>query len=217
VLALIGNLLHPRYDGEDIDIYRSIASSDRFRVADFVLLAALLLIVAGLTTFARSLHASGDALLSEYGRLATLAGGTIAIAQFGVETYGLKQQATVFAGAGDADLLGAFWATNGVDRLNTALFNTWTIVLLGLAPLLLGIAVLRIRRFPKWFGVLGAIGGTMCLVVGCMNLAREDQTSMQTPFLIGSLLVTAWLFCAGASMMRLREETVDVSVSAALR
>ena len=217
VLALIGNLLHPRYDGADVDIYRSIASSDRFRIADFVLVAALILLVAGTTTFARSLHSDGGVVLSEYGRLATLVGGTIAIAQFGVETYGLKQQAAAFAGAEAADMQGAFWATNAVDRLNTALFDTWTIVFLGIAPLVLGLAVLRIRRFPRWLGVLGAVGGTVCLVIGCVNLAREDQTSMQTPFLIGSLLVTAWLLCAGALMLRFRDETLDVAVSATLR
>ena len=155
-------------------------------------------------------------MLSEYGRLATLVGGTIAIAQFGVETYGLKQQAAVFAGAQATDVQGALWATNAVDRLNTAMFNTWTIVFLGLAPLLLGLAVLRMRRFPNWLGVLGAVGGAVCLVIGCVNLAREDQTSTQTPFLIGSLLVTAWLFCAGALMLRLPDETVDVAVNATL-
>jgi len=216
VLALIGNLMHPRYDGPDVDVYRSIASSDRFRVADFVLVAALILLVAGTTTFARSLHSGGGVVLSEYGRVATLVGGTIAIAQFGVETYGLKQQAAVFAGSDEANVQGAFWATNAVERLNTALFNTWTIVFLGVAPLLLGLAVLRMRRFPGWLGVVGAVGGLVCLAIGCVNLAREDQTSTQTPFLIGSLLVTAWFFCAGALMMRSRDETADVAVSATL-
>ena len=216
VLALIGNLMHPRYDGPDVDTYRSIAASDRFRVADFILLAALILLIAGMTTFSRSLRAGRGAAFSEYGRLATLVGGTIAIAQFGVETYGLKQQAAAFAGAGDTDLQGAFWATNAVERLNTALFNTWTIVFLGLAPLLLGLAVLRSRRYPAWLGVLAGVGGAVCLVVGCVNLARDDQTSTQTPFLVGSLLITAWILCAGALMPRARDEITDVAVNESL-
>jgi hypothetical protein len=208
--------MHPRYDGADVDIYRSIAASDRFRVAGFILIAALILLVVGTTAFARSLHGGVGAVLGEYGRLATVVGGTIAIAQFGVETYGLKQQAAVFAGADPADLQGAFWATNAVERLNTALFNTRTIVFLGLMPLLLGLAVLLARRYPAWHGALGAVGGAVCLVVGCVNVAREDQTSTQTPFLIGSLLVTAWLLCAGTLMLRPRYDSVDVQVKASL-
>ena len=213
-LALVGNLLHPRYDAPDDEIYRRIAGSDRFRVADFILFAALILLVAGTIAIARSMRDGVGGLLSEYGRLATVVGGTIAIAQFGVETYGLRQQAAVFAGASAQDTVGAFWATNAIDRLNSALFDTWTIVFLGLAPLLLGVAMLRTRRFPAWLGVLGALGGAVCVVVGCINLARDDQTTTQVPFLIGSLLVTAWLLGAGAMLIRLTgNEDVDSGVA----
>ena len=71
------------------------------------------------------------------------------------------------------------------------MFNTWTIVFLGIAPVLIGVAMVRTRRYPKWLGALGIVGGAVCFVVGCLNIARQDQTSTQTPFLVGSLLGTA--------------------------
>jgi hypothetical protein len=206
VLALVGNLLHPRYDAPDADIYRSIAASDRFRVADFILIAALILLVGGTVAVARSMSGGVGGVLSDYGRLAAVVGGTIAIAGFGVETFAFKQQTSIFVGALQPDVNGAFWATEAIDRINTALFDTWTVVFLGVAPLLLGIAMLRTRRYPAWLGVLGTVGGAVCLVVGCINLGRQDQTTTQVPFLVGSLLITAWLLGAGALLFRMNND-----------
>src|SRR5438128_1643411 len=81
-----------------------------------------------------------------------------------------------------ADVVGAFWATNAVDHLNTALFAAWTIVYLGVAPLLLGVAIVQTRRYPGWVGALAGLGGAECLVVGFVNLMRTDQGATQVPF-----------------------------------
>ena len=199
-LALVGNLLHPRYgDDEDFEIYRKIATSDRYLVADFVLLVALVLVVAGVVSIARHL---GPDPLSEHGRLFAVIGGTIAIAQLGLETFALKHQAEVFAGASPEDQNGSFWAANALDHLNNALFSTWTAVFLGLTPVLLGIAALRARVFAVWINVIAVLGGALCVVVGSVNLGRDDQTTLDVPFLIGSLLVTAWVVAAGLTMLR---------------
>ena len=149
VLALVGNLLHPRYNGEDFDNYHKIAGSEAcFPHCRLVLIPALILVVAGMVAIARSLHSGRGSVLSDYGRLAAIVGGTIAIAQLGVETYAFRQQAVIFVGADSAGQRGAFWATRAIDHLNTALGSSWTIVLLGLVPLLLGIAMLRTGRYP---------------------------------------------------------------------
>jgi len=49
LLALAGNLLHPRFgDIADVDLYRKIAGSDRWLTSDLLLIAALVLSTAGL-------------------------------------------------------------------------------------------------------------------------------------------------------------------------
>jgi hypothetical protein len=202
VLALVGNLLHPRYDGDDVDIYRRIADSDRYRIADLILLVAVLLTAAGFVAVSRSLDSEPAAGLAYYGRLAAVVGATIALAETGLEVYGLKQSAATFASASGPDQPGSFWATNAIDRINLGLFGTWTAVFLGVAPLLIGVAALRARRQPAWIGLLGAVGGLCSLVVGAINLMIEDQTRTDIPFLIGSLLVTAWIICAGVQLLR---------------
>jgi hypothetical protein len=200
ILALVGNLLHPRYgDEQDVEIYRKIATSDRYVVADFVLLVALVLVIAGILSIARHLGANP---LSDHGRLFAVIGGTIALIQVGLETFALKHQAEVFARASPEAQNGSFWAANTLDHLNSALFSTWTAVFLGLTPILLGVAALQARRFPVWINVVAVLGGGLCLVVGSVNLGRDDQSTLDLPFLVGSLLVTVWVVAAGAMLLR---------------
>jgi uncharacterized protein DUF4386 len=203
VLGAVGNVLHPRYgDIPDFRIYRKIADSGIWRTADLILVVAILLTAAGFVAIAHSVEGGGSDALARYGRLAAIVGGAVAVAELGIDTFALKVQAEVFAGAARQDVVGSFWATNAVDHLNTALFATWTIVYLGVAPLLLGVAIVRTRRYPTWIGGVGAVGGLTCVVVGFVNLMRTDQTATQVPFLVGSLLVTAWILVAGVLLAR---------------
>ncbi|MEO8697714.1 MAG: hypothetical protein ABI658_29715 [Acidimicrobiales bacterium] len=199
VLALVGNLVHPRYDGENVDIYQKIAASDRYLVADFVLLVALVLLVAAVVSIARHI---GSSPLAGHGRLFAVIGGTIAIAQLGLETFALRHQAEIFASAPPGDQSGSFWAANAIDHLNMALFNTWTAVFLGVTPILLGLAAFRARRFSVWTNLSAVAGGVLCLVVGIVNLGLDDQSTLDIPFLVGSLLVTVWVLAAGYEMLR---------------
>jgi hypothetical protein len=200
VLALAGNLLHPRYgDEEDFEIYRKIAESDRYLVADYILVFALLLLVAGIVAVAR---ACGDGGWATHGRLAAVVGGTIAVAQFGVETFAFKHQAEVFARAQAEDQNGSFWAANTLDHLNSALFDTWTLVFLGIAPILIAVAALLTRRFAPWISVLALVGGIVCAFVGAVNLGLDDQSTLDIAFLVGSLLVTVWAIAVGWVLFR---------------
>ena len=196
VLALVGNLLAPRYNGLDFENYRRLGASDRQTLAISLLLVAILLVTAGLAAVAQSLRSANLSGPVENGRLAVLLGGTIAVAQFAIELYAYRQQARAFSGAGPGNEVSAFWATNSVDHVNAALFDVWTIVLLGIAPLLLGIAMLGFGRYPTYVALTGVAGGAVCICVGFVNLLKEDQSSTQWPFLIGSLLVTVWVLAA---------------------
>jgi hypothetical protein len=214
VVALVGNLLHPRYgDIPDSELYRNIADSDTWRIADAILVVALVLTIAGTVAIARSLEGGHDGGLARYGSMAAVLGGAIAIAQIGIETFAFKQAAVVVQHAQPQDIVGAFWATNAIDKLNTSLFDTWTIVYLGLAPLLLGTVALRTRRYPVGVGALALAGGLVCLAVGFVNLLRQDQTATQIPFLVGSLLVTAWILVAGALLWRRGEIRSDAQLA----
>jgi hypothetical protein len=204
VVALVGNLLAPRFSGDDVDIYRELADSDRYTVAFVVVLVAVLLVTAAFVGIARS----GAGELRYYGRLTAVVGGSVALMQVALALFAFRQQAMAFADAPDGtQQVAAFWATNAVDHVNAALFSAWTIALLGLAPLLIGLAQLRDRTLTAPATGLGIVGGVLCVVVGVGELLTDDPSSWDVAFLVGSLLVTLWLFVTSAVLLRSAEVT----------
>ena len=192
-LALAGNLLHPRYSGADVAIYRQIAGSSMFVVADLLLLPALVLGTIGLAGLARR----GSGSFGDVARVTAIVGGALAIAQTGVELQALRQQARTFAAAASLDRVGAFWSTNSLDRLNGALTASWIVLLLGVTPLLLALIQLTARTAPGGVALVGGAGGVICAGVGVINLLSQDQGHADVTFLVGSLLTTTWILTTG--------------------
>jgi hypothetical protein len=198
LFGLAGNMLHPRYAGEDVDIYRHIAASDRYAVADLVLVPALVLLTIGLAALAR--RASGS--LGDIARIVALIGGALGVAEIVVELQGVRQQAKLFVSAMPGDRPGAFWSTNAIDRINGALTGGWVILLLGVAPLLLGAIQLTDRAMPRVVALAGCAGGAVGAVVGVIDLLSSDQGRANLAFLIGSLVVTGWVIATGFVLTR---------------
>src|SRR3954469_8882015 len=146
VVALVGNLMAPRFDqDENVEVFRAIAKSDLLAPSGLVLLVAFLLTTAGIYAVASTMRGTAGDDAAWMGRAAVAAGGTIAVTQVCVETFALRQLAKLFASSDGQNQQGAFWATSAVDKVNSGLFNTWTILFLGLAPLLIGAAMLQSR------------------------------------------------------------------------
>ncbi|MDT7550117.1 MAG: hypothetical protein QOE84_2511 [Actinomycetota bacterium] len=203
VVALVGNLLAPRFDQNDnVAVYRAVAASGRLAPSGLVLVLAFALTTIGILAIASSLRGGRGNDAAWLGAAAVAAGGAIALAQNSLEMFGYRQMARVFAGANAQNQQGAFWATSALDKANSSLFSTWTLLLLGLAPLLISVAMLQTRAFPAWLAGLGVVGGVICSFVGVANLLMEDQAALNLVFLVGSLLVTAWLIAAGVLMRR---------------
>ena len=215
VVALAGNLLAPRYSGNSVDNYRELADSTRYAVSGFIILAATILVTAALVGFTRTWRGTPHAELAYYGQLAAVIGGTIAMAQAGLGVYAYRQAAMDFAGSDDRNIVSAFWATNALDKLNGAMFATWTIVLLGIAPLIIGLAQLRSRVVATWLAMTAMAGGLICAVVGVGALMDSSQSDFDVPFLIGSLMVTVWVIGTGVVMWREPAPTeIDLSTPA---
>ena len=215
VVALVGNALAPRYNGDDVDVYRKIAHNTRYTAANVIILVAVLLVVAAMVGLSRTLRASE---LGYYGRLAVVLGGGLAILQAGVVLYAYKQQALAFTGANDHNVVSAFWATNALDHLSAAMFDAWTLLLLGIAPVLIGTGFLRGRGMAARTGGLGVLGGLICIVVSIGSLLHSDQSTFDIPFAIGSVLVTIWLIGTGVILWRASDdEVIDLSTPAQQR
>jgi hypothetical protein len=219
VVALVGNALGPRFNDDDVVVYRKIAHSTRFTVSGVIVLVAVLLVTAAMVGFARS---AGSSEFAYYGRLAAVVGGSLAILQTGAELYGYKQQAEAFASANDHNVVSAFWATNAMDHLSSSMFAVWTLVLLGIAPALIAAAFVRSRGLgpvaSMRLGAVGLIGGLVCIVVGVGSLLHGDQSVFDIPFAIGSVLVTIWVIGTGVVLWRTgANDMIDVSEPAPQR
>lgn len=214
VLALVGNGLAPRFSGDDVVTYRHIANSTRFEVAGVIVLFALLIVTGAFVGIARA-YANGyqHSEASNYGRLASVVGGAIAMAYGGIELYAYRQQARAFDGANSTNVVSAFWATNALDHLAAALFAIWAIVLLGLAPALLGASQLRAGTTGR-LGYAAILGGAVCVVVGVGSLLKTDQSTFDIPFAVGSVIVTVWLLATGVRLWREPDESSSIDLAA---
>jgi hypothetical protein len=211
VVAAVGNALAPRINGDDVVVYHKIAASTRFAAAGVIVLAAVVIVTAAFVGLTRIRSIGGDTELASYGRLAAVAGGAIAVLQTGVELYAYRQQAKAFDGANAHNVVSAFWATNALDHTSSALFATWTLVLLGAAPVLIGVAQLRSRTTGR-LGVAAIVGGAVCCVVGVASLLTADQSTYDVPFGVGSAIVTIWLFVTGL-VIWLRGEDREINIA----
>lgn len=198
VLALAGNLVHPRYSGADVVIYGRIAHSALFVAADLVLLPALLLLTIGLVGLARRTPGTAGAVA----RVCAIVGGGIALTQTGIELQAVRQQARILAAAPSGDRPGAFWSTNALDRLNGALTASWIVLLLGVAPLIVALIQLTAKSAPRAIAIVGCVGAAACMCVGVIDLLSQDQGRADVAFLVGSLLLTAWVIATGYVMAR---------------
>jgi hypothetical protein len=207
-LALVGNLIAPRFNSDDVIVYRQVAASSRFSAAGVIVLGAVILVTAAFAALTRRFQATTMPELANLGRAAALVGGTIAVMQTGFELYAYKQQAAAFAGANSHNVVPAFWAANALDHTSSAMFATWTLVLLGITPILIGVTQVRDAR-RRALGVAALAGGAVCVVVGFGSLLRDDQSVYDVPFLIGSLIVTLWLIASGVALWRSAEVGAD--------
>lgn len=198
VVAGVGNGIAPRINGDSVDVYHRIANSTRFAVSGVIVLVAVVLVTAAFVGLTR-VRGAGE--LSFYGRVAAVAGGGLAVLQVGVELYGYRQQAKAFDGANSQNVVSAFWSANALDHISSAMFASWTIVLLGLAPILIGAAQWRGAASSR-LGLAAVLGGAVCVVVGVGELLTEDQSKYDAPFAIGSVIVTLWLLITGLQMWR---------------
>jgi len=197
VLALVANAMTPRIS-DTAKGYVELATSKRWLVANVMLFVALTLVVAGLARVANTLG-ERTSELADFGRVAVIAGGAAALVQLAVETSALKHQAEIWyhTPQGTTDFAMTYWAANSVDHLNAALQVTWDILLVGLAPALLGAAMLRSTMFSRPIAVFGIASGTAALVVSYLLLVNDNRDRLDIPFAIASVAVTLWVITCG--------------------
>lgn len=205
VLAVTGNVLHPRSSGDAVEDYRMIAGSITWPVATLLIGIALVGLVIGLVPICRSARretTAGRAAMLDAAGWALLVGGTIGVAQQGVDGVGLPRQAAAFAAVDPEWNAFPYWSTDAVAAVNSSLAVVWYLLVLGAVPVLLAVAY----RGPHAPGRIVRAG---TVVAGVVTAATVVVITVAGPsgvadmvFLAGSLVVTGWFVAVGVAEVR---------------
>ena len=206
VLAAVGNGLHPRYVNQDnVQMLRTVARFGRWEGVHALLLVAIALVVTGLAVLALTLTGERDRRLCRFALWSVLAGGAVAFVSIGIDGFGVRAMARELVAARPENQAAAFYGARSAVLLSFATFATFVIVLLGVAPVLLGLGMAWSDRYPSWLGWLGLVGGLASLAVGFAMGLRGDTDTNTYLFAAASALDTIWVIAAGVFMWRVAE------------
>ena len=204
-LAVAGNVLHPRAPADGVESYRLIAGSVAWPIATALIGIALIGLVLGGQMACRAARAGADpgcAAALDAAGWALVVGGTIGIAQQGVDGIGLPRQAVAFIEADPEWNAFPYWSTDAVAAVNSSLAVVWYLLVLGAVPVLLAGAY----RGPHAPGRIVRAG---TVVAGVVTAATVVVITVAGPsgvadmvFLAGSLVVTGWFVAVGVAEVR---------------
>lgn len=203
VLAIIFNVLHPR--SGDIGSFQGelelIVDSGSWIAVHLGLLAAFLLVFVGVVAIIQPLL---DGPAGAWARMALytfIAAAPIAVLTLAVDGIANKQIADDWADAGDPDA--ALLAAEAAGEIGVAMFTVFIIVLFGVAPILLGVALLGSAVYPRWVGWLALVAGALGLFTGFLQAATSiEPLTANILFPIASVGFTVVVIAAGLTLWR---------------
>ncbi|MEA2451792.1 MAG: hypothetical protein QOG04_502 [Actinomycetota bacterium] len=197
VLAVVFNLLHPRSN----DIVQGgrgelelIAGSDIWRLDHVMLGLGTALIFIGIIGVALSMFGTSADTWARAWLIFTTVAASILLVTLALDGGPMKTLADQWANGGkDA---GAFAAANALMEINSGLLGASIALLFGVAPLLLGMAVMSGGGYPKALGQVALVGGALGLL-DALLLAFQGFTKLSVLILfpitsVLSTIVLTW-------------------------
>jgi hypothetical protein len=112
--------------------------------------------------------------------------------------------AQIYATGGPAEKAAALVVMQSVNEWMTTASYVAGSIMIGVAVLLFGLAMLNSRLFPRWLGWMGVVGGGLALLGG---LFLPFLQAVAILLLVGALLVFAWILISGISLLRIKPAT----------
>ena len=204
LLGAACNLALPR-ESDDARLIERVGTSDLWTWLHAGLLVSVLLVLVGLHALTR-LVAREDSGLASLAAGALVIGGTLMLCALAVAGVALRKSADNFIQAAPEDYVATFFVALGFDRLAYGLFAAAGVVLLGVAPVLLSVALYRSGGHRALaFG--GVVAGVLGAIAGFVQLTAEANTFVI--YLAASLAVTVWSLAVGVMLWRLGAASVQ--------
>jgi uncharacterized membrane protein len=197
-LALIGDIMSPStLSTETTPFFANPIWANQWRIADALILVAILVLLAGVILLVDRLRSGVSTELAAIATVTIYTGGAIAITQTAIHLEALRNQAEQwFRVRHGTEAVAAFYGAAAIQSINDALGHIWSILLLGILPIAVGLMLLQARRAKPAHAYAGVIAGIAGLLGPTLALGNLHDTS-NTIFTIGQLLVIAWLMALG--------------------
>lgn len=194
---------------DDLDgSLRAVAGSDRFVVSGLLEIVGLLLVLTGALAVVSSFAARpGGGWFVAVGRPLVIAGGTAALAAAAIDLSAYRQVARVYTATPDSDAQSMLNSALVLSALLNALASLGGLLLIGLLPVLLAVAIQRTRLYPMWLAVVAVVGGIAAIVLNVIYLLPIYDLDLTIADLVATLMVLLVVMVAGVLLWRGRTTT----------
>ena len=166
--AFIANLFHPHdVPHETEPLLRLLAVSPHWSHLHFLIMLSVVFLVCGMAMLTRNLADPLARAIGTFGRYLVILGGAVYMVEIMIDGFATRYFARQWLEATDpAQKAALFTSADAVAHVWFALFPVFSGVFTGLAMGVIGAAVTLSRNFPRWLGIWGLFGGTMCFFTG---------------------------------------------------
>jgi hypothetical protein len=203
VVLFVGTYLHPMHaDPNEVVAAFTEYAADRLWVASHLTqLAGVTLIVAALLSLAQQLEVTSRTAWSRLAGGGAIASLAVATALQAVDGIALKIMVDTWATAPAAHKEVAFYAAFAVRQVEVGLASTAS-CLFGLTVTVYGIALLRVRVYPKWVAGLAIVGGVPTTIAGVVIAYTGFSGLAMAINMPANSILLLWMLTLGVCMWR---------------
>jgi hypothetical protein len=200
--GFIASLFHPHDVPHQTEaLLRLVAAAKHWSQLHFLIMLSVVFLVCGLAMLTRNLVHPMARVLGTLGRYVVILGGAVYLVEIMIDGFATKFFADRWADAAEpAQKAALFTSADAVAHVWFALFPVFSGIFIGLAFIVIGAAVSVSTNFPRWLGLWGLFGGTMCFITG-LGAGLRFPVSLPI-WIVGVTAAALWGIPLGAMMWR---------------
>lgn len=203
VLLLVGNVIHPREEGQldDVEALLSVvAGAEIWAAVHTILLLGVALLLVGYVGLAATLT---ESVWPRLGLGLAIVGTGLAALFMTTEAVALPPIAQQWATSSDGARQSAIDSALPLLHLSLAMSAATALFLFGFTPLVMGRALLSSDRYPSWLGRAGMGIGILGLAANLFQILTGVTTGTGLILVpIGIVAATLWVIALGVFMWR---------------
>jgi hypothetical protein len=165
--AFVANIFHPHPPHETEALLRLLVAAPHWSQLHFLIMLSIAFLVCGLAMLTRNLADPMARALGTLGRYLVILGGSVYMVEVMIDGSATKYFADRWSEAADpAQKASLFNSADVAAHVWFSFFPVFAGVFIGLAFVVIGAAVIRSGNFPRWLGLWGIFGGTLCFITG---------------------------------------------------